>query len=288
MTPTMLINPQYERLVRRHGLDDFERVMHWQGGQSVGRHAKRDIERITIDENGEPVRVFLKRERQTYLKDRLKNWIDGLGWGTKSRREWQALSAMTRAGVGCPEPLVIVERRGFRPQGYLVLREIPNVQLLGPYLAEWRGRTSTQERRQFAEHLGREVARLHAIGVNHPDLFSKHILLRGDEHPAASPRVWFIDMQRSSTQVRVSIRQRIQDIAALDATIAQRLASETDRLAFLRAYLAASDGEKPDAATMVSAVRRRSQKLQGRRKIREMRGEKRESGVGSRQSGRTE
>src|SRR5262245_60217563 len=135
MPATILINPQYERLVRQHGLDHFDQVMHWHGGQKVGKHAKRDVEQIDLDEGGQRIRLYLKREWQTYLKDRFRNWVQGLGWGTKSRREWHVLRAMADAQVGCAEPVVLVERNGFSPQGYLVLREIEHAVLLCPYLA---------------------------------------------------------------------------------------------------------------------------------------------------------
>ncbi len=212
MTSTIVINPRYERLVRRHGLHEFDRVMHWHGGQKVGKHAKRDVAQIALEDDGRQVRLYLKREWQTYLKDRFHNWLDGLGWGTKSRREWHVLRAMSEAGIGCAEPVVVAEQSGFRPQGYLVLREIPGTVLLGPYLAEHGGRMTVRQRRQLAAHLGREVGRLHAAGIDHPDLFSKHILLSGDGSKGDLPKVWFIDMQRSSTQRAVSLAQRVQDL----------------------------------------------------------------------------
>jgi tRNA A-37 threonylcarbamoyl transferase component Bud32 len=270
MPPTILINPRYERLVRKHGLHDFDRIMHWRRGQRVGKHAKRDVARIEIEENGMVLRLFVKREWQTYLKDRFRNWLNGLGWGTKSRREWHILQAMSEAGVGCAEPLVLGERRGFRPQGYLVLREIAHTMLLCPFLAERGERMTVSQRRQFAEHLGREVARLHAAGIDQPDLFSKHILLSTERAPGELPRVWFIDMQRSATQATLSQVQRVQDLAALDATVHPRLAGNTDRLAFLRSYLAVGP-RSIDLRQLVRCIRRRSGKLQTRRKIRAMR-----------------
>jgi tRNA A-37 threonylcarbamoyl transferase component Bud32 len=244
--------------------------MDWHGGQKVGRHAKRDVERIEIEDEGAIIRLFLKRERQTYLKDRIRNWVTGLGWGTKSRREWHVLHAMSEAGVGCAEPLVFGERRGFRPQGYLVLREITHTMLLCPYLAERASRMTIAQRRRLAMHLGREVSRLHAAGIDHPDLFSKHVLLSTEGTACEPPRVWFIDMQRSATQPQLSQVQRVQDLAALDSTVHPNLASHSDRLAFLRSYLAAGP-RSTDIRRLAQLIRRRARKLQVRRKIRDMR-----------------
>jgi tRNA A-37 threonylcarbamoyl transferase component Bud32 len=265
---TVLINPRYERVVKRHGLDNFDRVMQWKGGRTVCRHANRDVARIEIEEDGQVVCLFLKREWQTYFKDRVRNWIEGIGWGTKSRREWHVIAAMIEARVGCAEPVVLAERSGFRPQGYIVLRGLVDAVLLRPYLKEHRGEMTVPQQRQLAAHLGREVARLHAAGINHPDLFSKHVLLSCKT--GQLPEVCFIDLQRSSTRRVVSRASRVQDLASLDASLPPQLASHSDRLAFLQSYLSAS--ASPLAIKeFASAIRRRSRKLQTRRKIREMR-----------------
>lgn len=264
----ILINPRFETFVRRHGLDDFDRVMQWHGGEQIGRQARRHIDRIEFKEDGGKVRLFLKREWQTYLKDRFWNWLDGLGWGTKSRREWHVLMAMSDAGLGCAEPVVVAERPGFRPQGYLVLCEIPDAMLLCTYLAEHRATMTVERRRQFFAHLGREVARLHGVGIDHPDLFSKHILLTGGEL-GQLPRISFIDMQQSTTRRSVSVPQRAHDLAALDATLSADLASATDRLTLLQSYLSIGPSSL-DLAHLAAVVRRRSRKLRSRRKIREL------------------
>ena len=269
MLSTILINPRYERLVRRHGLDDFDRVMHWHGDRRVGRQFGRHIDQIEVEEDGRKLRLFLKREWRTYLKDRLRNWLAGLGWGTKARREWHVLIAMNEAGLGCAEPVVMAERAGFRPRGYLVLREISDAVLLCPYLAGRRAEMSGEQRRQLAAHLGREVARLHGTGIDHPDLFSKHILLTPGSEPERLPQVSFIDMQRSTIRLSLSHSHRIHDLASLDATLPGVLASATDRLTFLQSYLTYGPASL-DAAHLAAAVRRRSCKLRARRKIREL------------------
>jgi tRNA A-37 threonylcarbamoyl transferase component Bud32 len=269
MPLTIFVNPRFEELVRHHRLDEFDRVMHWNGAQRVGRQFKRHIDRIAIEHDGATVRLFLKREWQTYLKDRFRNWLAGLGWGTKARREWHVLTMMREAGLGCAEPVVAAERTGFRPQGYLLLCEIPGAELLCPHLARHVTWMTVADRRQFWAHLGREVARLHGIGIDHPDLFSKHILITPGGEPDRLPQVSFIDMQRSTTRRVVSISRRVRNLAALDATLPEDLASATDRLTFLQSYL--SFGESPlDVAPLLAAVRRRSRKLRSRRKIREL------------------
>jgi tRNA A-37 threonylcarbamoyl transferase component Bud32 len=269
MPSTILINPFYETLVRRHRLDDFDRMMQWQGDQRVGRQFRRHIDPIDLDDDGRPIRLFLKREWQTYLKDRFRNWLAGLGWGTKARREWHVLTMLGEAGLGCAEPVIAAERPGFRPQGYLILCEIPGAELLCPYLARRSAAMTVTDRRQFWAHLGSEVARLHGLGIDHPDLYSKHILLTPSREPGRLPRVSFIDLQRSSTRPAVSISRRVHNLAAFDATLPEQLATATDRLTFLQSYLSFGPSTL-DVGPLAAAIRRRSRRLRSRRKIREL------------------
>ena len=165
---------------------------------------------------------------------------------------------------------MVAEHCGFRPQGYIVVREIPSVDLLVPYLQQHRALLTVWKRRQLAAHLGREVARLHAAGIDHPDLFSKHVLLSEPEPSDPLPHVYFIDMQRSSTRQCLSFIRRAHDLASLDATTPTRDATNTDRLAFLHSYLSIAF-QAWDVDRFVRAIRGRSAKLSGRRKIRQMR-----------------
>ncbi|MBI3462914.1 MAG: hypothetical protein HY000_07610 [Planctomycetes bacterium] len=271
MSSICLINPRYESLVRRHGLDQFDRVMHWQGGRRMVSHPSRDVTQIDIEDAGETVRFYVKREWQTYAKDRVTGWLHDRGWGTKARHEWRLLGAMAAAGVGCAEPVVMVERGWIRRQGYLIVRAIPGAVELNHYLAEHRPVMSVRDRRQFAAYLGREVARLHEAGIDHPDLYSKHILL-GEGPQSSLPLVSFIDMQRSSAERSVSASRRARDLAALDATLSRELASATDRAAFLGSYLSHTS-VRLDQAQATKAIRRRAFELLRRRNIREMQGD---------------
>jgi tRNA A-37 threonylcarbamoyl transferase component Bud32 len=270
MSTTVSINPRYEALVLQHGLDRFDLVMNWPNARRVSLNAMREICRIELDAGDRKIRLYLKREWGTYAKDRIANWLEGIGWGTKSGREWRAINALSTAGVGCAEALVVAQRGKLAPQGYLVLREVPGAVDLCTYLFENGREMDVYRRRQLAAHLGREVARLHEAGVDHPDLFSKHILLATPAQPPDTlPEICFIDLQRSRSGHAVTARRRAIDLAALDATVAPELASATDRLAFLQSYLSTAPAIPRDR--LIRAIERRRRRIQGRRKIRRMR-----------------
>lgn len=266
MASILQLNPRHKSLVRSHRLDDFDRVMGWPHAPAELGHATREVARVAIAAANEfGGAVFVKREWHTPWKDCLRNFVAGFGWGTKARREWRVLEALARAGVGCPEPIVLAERGGLRPRGYLMLGAIPDSHELGRYLAARGAGMTLRERRSLARQLGREIARMHDAGIDHPDLFAKHILLDG----ASPPRVYFIDMQRSSLRRRVSVSRRLRDLAALDATVPRELASDRDRLALFKAYT--EHARVPISRWhAIPSIERRSGLLARRRKIRAM------------------
>jgi tRNA A-37 threonylcarbamoyl transferase component Bud32 len=277
MQTTVFINPEFQSLVRRYRLDDFDRVMNWSDGEKIGINSSRGIQRIDLDDNGRPITLFLKREWQTYLKDRLANWMAGFGWSTKARREQAVLERLAEAAIGCPEVVVMAERGGWRPTGYLVLMAIP-CGLDLPEFLKLRGSTlSVAERRQLAAHLGHEIARMHAAGIDQPDLFSKHIFLSStspsmldSRSPFELPRVSFIDLQRSGVRGQVSLRARLRDLASLHATLPLELASTADRVVFLNSYLT-NVPMNIDRRAAIDQIQRRAARLAQRRKIKNMR-----------------
>ena len=271
MRSQLLVNPRYRQMVQRWGLDQFDRVMSRTEGARVGAHAMRDVQHIRVEGIGESLDLYLKREWQTYLKDRLAGWLGGLGWSTKARREWNVLQAMRRAGIGCPEPVAMAERGVVHMQGYLAVRALPGAIELAEYLRRQRPKIGVLQRRSLAAHLGKEIARLHEAGIDHPDLFAKHVFLTDPVCQATDTetKVWFIDMQRSSIRRTVSLGRRLRDLASLDATLPLELANAADRLVFLRSYLD-EIGQSVAVRSAVRAIRRRTFKLRRRRKIYEM------------------
>jgi hypothetical protein len=131
--------------------------------------------------------------------------------------------------------------------------------------------------RDLAVALGRELACIHAAGFEQRDLYAKHILVRSS---ADGYRFCFLDWQRSRHRHAVTWQRRLRDLAALDASLAENLASDRLRLVGLGAYLRsvaalsrAADVKQrffpPSSAA--AAIRSISARLLRRRKVRELR-----------------
>ena len=230
------VNPRYRELLKRQGLkapEDFLALP----AVIVSGHPDRNVARVSLgslqDKSGHRVGVtaYLKREHRLPWRDRLVNAWAGFGWCSKSYREALVLRAMREQGVGCPEFLAAGEDRFGR--AFLLVRELSEgvdlrVFLQGRHLAE------PVVRRHFARTLGEALARLHDAGFNHPDLYSKHVLV----NPRYSA-VSLLDCQRSHRFRNLSWARRWHDLAALDATLTDELVAPRERLRCLRSYLRA-------------------------------------------------
>jgi tRNA A-37 threonylcarbamoyl transferase component Bud32 len=194
----------------------------------IGGHPDRHVVRVELGAGPDAVSAFLKREHRVPWKERIANLLSGFGFVSKSVREVRMLDSASRAGIGCAEWIAAGEDD--RGRAFLLVRALIGAVDLRVYLDRLSSRPAA--RRRFLRTLGEAIARLHTGGFDHPDLYSKHVLVQPD-----GESVHFIDWQRSRRLRSLSGRQRCRDLAALHATLADRLASPRDRLACLRSYL---------------------------------------------------
>src|SRR5262249_56533710 len=105
-----------------------------------------------------------------------------------------------------------------------------------PPLPPWRRATPHPGARLgLARRLGETLARLHAAGFSHGDLYARHVLVTTE---AAGPGCCLIDWQRGRRlgRGRRAEARRLRDLAALHATLPADLAGSRLRLACLAPY----------------------------------------------------
>jgi tRNA A-37 threonylcarbamoyl transferase component Bud32 len=221
------INPRHRDLLQRCQLCSASGFLALPG-LVISGHPERHVVRVTLGHGPGAVAAFLKREHRLPWKDRVINAGAGFGFASKSCREARILQALEPLGIGCPEWLAVGEDD--RGRAFLLVREVAGTDLRVFLHARWA--RAEEERHRFAQHLGRALAHVHNAGFDHPDLCAKHVLVDPDDETIS-----FLDWQRSRRRSRVSWARRCQDLAALCATLADDLASQTERLACLRSYL---------------------------------------------------
>jgi tRNA A-37 threonylcarbamoyl transferase component Bud32 len=283
--------PRYRAVLSRHGLRTARDFLNCPGVILSG-HPRRHVLRVRVGVES----YILKKEHHVSWRDRLASAWAGFGWSSKSVREARVLARLREAGLPCPE--VVAAGEDGR-QAFLLLREQAGMTDLREYLSCPHVRF---EHQALAIDLGREIACIHAAGFKQPDLYAKHILVQ--KAPGVF-RFCFLDWQRSCQRLSISWRQRVRDLAALDASLAEQLASDRLRLLCLRTYLSAVSGwhalslrrawlserfatpptpfedsgrathqgliRRQTVRTIAFAIRRISERLLQRRRIRELR-----------------
>lgn len=165
--------------------------------------------------------------------------IRGLRYGfkqifqqTRGRRSWKAAHGLLVRGVDTPTPLALVERRigPFVREVYFITRWIPEARELNDYvLSDGFG----ERKREFIGALATAIRRLHLQNVYHADLKSNNVLVV--PHGTEGWRFCFVDLDRVSFGRHLSLRQRVNNLAQLNASVADRI-TVRERLHFFRIY----------------------------------------------------
>jgi tRNA A-37 threonylcarbamoyl transferase component Bud32 len=255
------VNPRYRDFLAQLGLDRVRDFLQLPGVIYCG-HPDRNVSHVRLGRGPGSIGAFLKKEHRVPWGDRLKNGWAGFGLVPMSRREMSLLTEIRDSGIGAPEVLAAGESMG---QAFLLTREVDGIDLRR-FLHDTADRSL---RRELARALGAALARMHEAGLDHPDLYSKHVLVNGKGRRV---RVCFLDWQRSRRR-RVSWRVRCRDLAALDTSLADGLACARDRLRCLHSYLKSCRQGRatPQLSRLTRRIRRRARRLAGKRHIRELR-----------------
>jgi hypothetical protein len=208
----------FEEVLRSAGLDDLDRVMALEAPAGAVTRAVpgRFTTRLELPlENsggsrpgarpGSHLTVYLKRYR-------------GPVRCRAAAHEWRMLGELAAAGIPCPRPLALGERRGLPGVSYLITLEIP-----GAIQADWWIRDHVGRRRELMREVGRLARQFHRAGFHHRDFYLCHFFVRevedvGGGDPSPSPgqlELFLIDHQRSG---RLRWRRRrwiVKDLAQL-------------------------------------------------------------------------
>ena len=221
-----------------HGRDAFEAARLQQGRIAKQKDGRRTL-RFEIAGRG----FFLKYHAGVGWLEIAKNLLQWrlpvLGAGP----EYRAALQLKAAGVPSLEPV------GFGVQGwnpaalcsFLVTEDIGPLPSLETFCVHWRTqRPSWRVRRALIERVASVVARMHAAGVNHRDLYLCHLLLDPASvttaRNAAEIRLYIIDLHRAQIRAKVPRRWLIKDLAALYFSARDIGLGQRDVLRFLRCY----------------------------------------------------
>lgn len=230
-------------------------------GEIVNGHPDRHVVRVKLP--GWPRDCFLKRQHHVTLRERLRQWRAGFGWSSRSVREGRLLRELERGGFPAPQWLAFGEDGEGR--AFVLIEELPDCVELRRLLSDIA--MSLEERSRLAERLGQAVAELHAAGFHIPDLSAKHVFVNPE-----TLRPTLLDWQRASRNAS-RIPCDSLALAALDASLGEKLAGARERLRFLRAYrnILGRSTNVPSFSALAREIERLSARLQSRRSLRDQR-----------------
>jgi hypothetical protein len=159
--------------------------------------------------------------------------------------EFVNLAWLAAHGFQSAAPLVAGVRRS---AGLPLYQFLVTAWVDAPRLDEFWSAASAPERSAAAQALGRELARLHALGFVHRDLFARNLLI------ASGPAPVVLDAWRGGP--RRGLRGPIHDLACLMLDGA-RLFSPDEQRAFFAAYRAGAPG-RPGPELLAAVARARA------------------------------
>jgi tRNA A-37 threonylcarbamoyl transferase component Bud32 len=218
-------------------LADPDAPFAWPGVQVHKDSRSSTVVEFDLPVGGAIRRVIYKRFRVTERRD---PWL-GLVRRTAALRSWVLGQGLRERCLPTARPLAVLHRhRGGLPrEGYLLAEKIEGAIDLHALMEGLSSRPvceRTAELRRRMEALARLLRQFHRRGLSHRDLKAPNLLT------AAAPgdaRFWFIDLVGVRRHRRVGRRSRAANLARLHASFARHpLVSRTEKLRFLRAYLA--------------------------------------------------
>ncbi|MBN1344282.1 MAG: phosphotransferase [Phycisphaerae bacterium] len=201
--------------------------------EPVKRNAAREVWRVTIEEQ----EFFVKLYRETGISGIARALLRGPG----CELEWRAGDHARRHQIPTVEPVAYgtIGARGLRGPGIFITRAMPRALPLNEHWSRRVLVASPDIRRIKAsaviEAAAHSVARAHQFGFLHRDLHAGNLLAsEGDD---GRPCIAFVDLHNVRLGSHVPDPLAVRNLAQLNQWFRRR-ASRTDRLRFLRHYIA--------------------------------------------------
>jgi|LGVD01.1.fsa_nt_gb heptose I phosphotransferase len=227
---------ELRRIAPRVGPDAFDWAMGLEG-ESVRRIERRHTFRIEL------------AGRDYFVKQHYGlNWLDIAGELVRLRRpvlgagnEYRMTALLNSIGIATA-PLAGFGVDGFWPtsqRSFLITRALPAARTLNELSRDWwHEKPAPQLKRKLIKAVAEIVARMHAAGINHRDLYVNHFRLSLSwlKNPDGAPPLVLMDLHRAQQHTILPRRWLVKDLAALLFSVSDKPLSLRDYLRFLRAY----------------------------------------------------
>ena len=197
--------------------------------------------------------VFVKHFLVPSWREMLRQWFRRGKGRNEGRR------ALKLAGIGVPTitPIALGEqrKRNFLFENYLITPAIPDSMPLDQFVEEslpkWEPIRQAKIRQALAFALGELTAYLHEAGFVHQDFHPGNLLVRLDEDDR--PTLAMIDLDALRVRRNLDWNDAKANLALLDHYFWTR-SGRSDRMRFLKTYLAARTGTPPKLAEFAESI----------------------------------
>ena len=261
------VNAEFAGSLRAGGLLAFTDFMQNDTGEVAKNLLKeRTTVRISLPgRDGRQTDFFLKRHRNTPLREYVKPWLRLTRPIIGARNEWNAILAFHEAGIPTMTPVALGERGR---ESFLLTEGIPDC----VKLSDWMHRRFDPAHAQIVPkpHLGTahaddrelpdivdEVAdmarRMHEHRLHHQDFYLTHLLMPVDRRRG----IHVIDLGRARARRRLSRRWIVKDLAQLNYSAHLFPAEARER--FLERYLGRAS--QPRDRRLIAQIERKTARI---------------------------
>jgi Lipopolysaccharide kinase (Kdo/WaaP) family. len=235
----MVINREFELLLKENGLDDFDAMMKFDKGEVVKQKSKyRSTIHFYLTEKEHRVSVYLKRYRFSLIFEFVKNCF--FFFRTYSAiHEWRNILEFNASNLPTMTPIAVGIRRRIPlwNESFLLTQGITHTKTLEQELENYPpplDRIRVQQKRVLIAKLATLTQRMHGEGFKHQDFYLCHILI--NSIVPDDPLLYVADLHRVRRKKKNKKSWQIKDLAALNYSASQKLISRTDRLRFMKHY----------------------------------------------------
>ncbi|MFH0983009.1 MAG: lipopolysaccharide kinase InaA family protein [Planctomycetota bacterium] len=235
-TGALTVTPQRRALLTANGWETLDDLFRLPNDATLSKpglpHWRERLRASLTDDSGRRIVVYVKRFHDLPLTQQCRRWWGGEPNHGTAWTEWSWLRELAQAGIPAPEPIAYAEELvgGWERRSAVVIGA-----LAGISLERWCARHDTRWPDSWLEALAILVARFHALGIAHRDLYLSHIF--GEALDTDAPRLSIIDLQRVVRMGRRRRRWIVKDLAALNYSTPPTAVSPRDRLRWLKRYL---------------------------------------------------
>ncbi len=252
----LVVHPNYLKTLADNGLCDLGALMETPGENRLDKHGLASWRQrliLALNTSSGVQKCYLKRFTQPPFKQQFKNLLTG--FATTAEVEFHWIRQLTGLGIATPQVVACGGRRnGFREVASLLL----TAELRGESLEKWLPRRAASlgrnMKRSLSQSLAALVAKLHNAGLVHRDLYMSHIFIaaKGESDINLS----LLDLQRVVRTRWRRWRWIVKDLAALNYSTPFSAATNSDRVRWLKLYLAKRSVSANQRALIRAVVRK--------------------------------